>query len=82
MQFTSTRFAAPSQAESTNMGQNKALKQQHADLRVVIFDINTPLRQLAEYSAAQRIRPQMGNSSLSSSVAIQLPATTIVIVQA
>jgi hypothetical protein len=45
----------------------KELKQQHADFKVVIFDIYTPLRRLAEYSAARRIRLQMRNSSLSCS---------------
>ena len=33
MQFTTARFAVRSQAASTNMGQAKALKQWHADLK-------------------------------------------------
>jgi hypothetical protein len=76
MQFTPARSAAPSQAASTNMGHAKELKQQHVDLKIVIFDIYRPLGQLAEYSAARRIRLQMGNSSLSSFVAVRLVATT------
>jgi hypothetical protein len=76
MQFTLACFAAPSQAASTNMVHAKELKQQHADFKVVIFDIYTPLRRLAEYSAARRIRLQMGNSSLSSFVAVRLATTT------
>jgi hypothetical protein len=51
IQLTPACSVAPSQAVSTDMGQATELKQ-HADLKVVIFNIYTPLRQLTKYSAA------------------------------